>query len=98
MCIRDSCWAADTRLNHRSFTDAALTSGDRLSIGPIELEVVSVGQETEAKSPLDFPGKANSRVEAEPIEPREDRRWLDAFAVSLQQREASLAVQVEQCN
>ena len=36
-------WAADTRLNHQSFADAALSPGDRLGIGPIELEVVSIG-------------------------------------------------------
>jgi hypothetical protein len=37
------CWSADTRLNDRSFTDALLSSGDRLSIGPIELEVMGLG-------------------------------------------------------
>jgi len=33
-------WATDTRLNGRDFTDAKLALGDRLSIGPIELEVL----------------------------------------------------------
>ena len=33
-------WSPDTRLNGSSFTDAELVAGDRLSIGPIELEVV----------------------------------------------------------
>lgn len=33
-------WSPDTRLNGKAFSDAPLTSGDRLSIGPIELEVV----------------------------------------------------------
>ncbi len=42
-------WAADTRLNQRPFTDAQLSPGDRLSIGPIELDVVSTGVE-----PVDF--------------------------------------------
>jgi hypothetical protein len=37
---------ADTRLNHQSFTDAVLSPGDRVGIGPIELEVVSVGVQT----------------------------------------------------
>jgi hypothetical protein len=41
----------DTRLNHQSFTDAVLSPGDRLGIGPIELEVVSVGVETTATAP-----------------------------------------------
>jgi hypothetical protein len=33
-------WSPDTRLNGSSFTDARLVAGDRLSIGPIEFEVV----------------------------------------------------------
>jgi len=41
------CWNPDTRLNHRAFTDAPLVSGDRLGIGPIELEVVSIGDAEE---------------------------------------------------
>ncbi len=35
------CWAADTRLNGHTFSDALLVVGDRLTIGPIELEVVA---------------------------------------------------------
>ena len=45
------CWSADTRLNHQSFTDAALSCGDRLSIGPIELEVLGVGATSPAQEP-----------------------------------------------
>jgi len=33
-------WSPDTLLNGRSFSDAELRAGDRLQIGPIELEVV----------------------------------------------------------
>ncbi len=33
-------WSVDTRLNGRMFEDARLTPGDRLSFGPIEVEVV----------------------------------------------------------
>ncbi len=33
-------WSPDTRLNGRSFAEAPLTPGDRLSIGPIELQVL----------------------------------------------------------
>jgi len=36
-------WAPDTRLNGRAFQDQALEPGDLLSIGPVELEVVSLG-------------------------------------------------------
>jgi hypothetical protein len=35
------CWDADTRLNGHTFSDALLVVGDRLTIGPIELEVVA---------------------------------------------------------
>lgn len=33
-------WSPDTQLNGRAFNDALLMTGDRLQIGPIELEVV----------------------------------------------------------
>jgi predicted lipid-binding transport protein (Tim44 family) len=33
-------WSGDTRLNGRTFADAELSPGDRLGIGPIELEVL----------------------------------------------------------
>jgi len=34
------CWEPDTRLNGQAFGDAPLVPGDRLSIGPVELEIV----------------------------------------------------------
>lgn len=37
-------WSPHTRLNGAAFTDALLQPGDRLTIGPIELDVVSTGQ------------------------------------------------------
>ena len=37
------CWTPDTRINGRSFTDANLNFGDRLTIGPIEFEVLNTG-------------------------------------------------------
>jgi len=36
-------WSADTRLNGRAFTDARLSPGDRLDIGPVEFEVLDTG-------------------------------------------------------
>ncbi len=36
-------WAPDTRLNGNAFGDAELRPGDRLSIGPIELDVLETG-------------------------------------------------------
>ena len=41
-------WAKDTRLNGAPFTDAQLNAGDRLSIGPIEFEVLESGGEPQA--------------------------------------------------
>ena len=35
------CWSGDTRLNGREFDDSWLQPGDRLSVGQIELEVLS---------------------------------------------------------
>ena len=57
------CWSADTRLNHQPFTDAALSPGDRLSIGPIELEVLSVGVD------------AASAAQEPAVEPSADSAW-----------------------
>ncbi len=37
------CWSSDTRLNGKFFTDSVLAPNDRLSVGPIELEVLDVG-------------------------------------------------------
>ncbi len=45
------CWSPDTRLNHKFFSDAPLSSGDRLSVGPIELEVLDVGTPAPAPRP-----------------------------------------------
>ena len=36
-------WSPDTLLNHQAFDDAPLAPGDRLSVGPVELEVLSSG-------------------------------------------------------
>ncbi|MBX3412867.1 MAG: hypothetical protein KF708_09280 [Pirellulales bacterium] len=36
-------WSRDTRLNGRAFDDAHLEAGDRLSVGPLEFDVVETG-------------------------------------------------------
>jgi len=36
-------WAPDTRINGRTFTDAQLSFGDRIAVGPIELELLPPG-------------------------------------------------------
>ena len=39
-------WGPDTRLNGQAFSDARLSPGDRLTIGPIELEVLQTTAST----------------------------------------------------
>ena len=93
-------WAADTRLNDHSFADAVLSPGDRLSIGSIELEVVSMGAATDTPQPLadhplpsagpsDFP----TMLERQALE--EEQHRLDELAANLRQYEASLASDAE---
>ncbi|RMG04619.1 MAG: hypothetical protein D6741_00710 [Planctomycetota bacterium] len=61
-------WHPDTRLNGRSVRDAVLTSGDRLTLGPVELEFVGAG-ETVAVDP---PG-AEKRTAPRESEPQPGR-------------------------
>jgi len=90
-------WSADTRLNHRAFTDAHLSSGDQLSLGPIELEVLSTGttpvQSPEAESHRDLAQETNSQGEIEKQNIEKERHRLRELAASLQQREDALATQ-----
>lgn len=46
-------WSPDTRLNGRSFQDAALCAGDRLTVGPLHLEVLPDEAERTASDPFD---------------------------------------------
>ncbi|GAB6164604.1 hypothetical protein JCM19992_06040 [Thermostilla marina] len=57
-------WHPDTRLNGRSVRDAVLTAGDRLTLGPVELEFVGAGENV----PVDPPKAANRRVPPKPDE------------------------------
>ena len=65
-------WSMDTRLNGSSFSDAKLVAGDRLSIGPIELEVVD-----------DAPSADQSETTREQV-----ARLLETERSSLQERQA----------
>ncbi len=62
------CWAPDTLLNGRAFRDAELNVGDRLAIGPIELEVLEPGG-----AYLDASETCASSPDSEPIQQRELR-------------------------
>jgi hypothetical protein len=55
-------WSPDTRLNDRVFSDAELSPGDRLGVGPVELEIVecstfpSLPQSPSIKEGAEYPG------------------------------------------
>ena len=90
-------WASDTRLNAHAFEDALLMAGDRLSIGPVELEVVSVGavpfreeRKVEQKPAVDL---QIEQTEAAKRQVEEDRRRLDATADEFHKREGVIAQQ-----
>jgi hypothetical protein len=100
-------WAADTRLNHQSFTDAPLSCGDRLSVGPIELEVLSVGVDRASfdLSAESRPDTSHSVFTQATLErPSEDERKvfeeercrLEELGASLDDRQASLSTLAEQ--
>ena len=86
-------WAADTRLNYESFTDATLLPGDRLSLGPIELEVLSVGivpttvqPPQEAEKPLNSPNEPNLLADVE-------RQSLDQQRAAVSAEQSELEIQ-----
>jgi hypothetical protein len=105
------CWSPDTRWNHRAFTDAALSPGDRLSIGPVDLEVVSTGVMTPVDSSvlestpdtaIDFDRESQERdLQEQSLEEerqRLEKEWerLRASSADLQEREALSAGRAEQ--
>ncbi len=65
-------WAADTLLNHQAFDDAPLLPGDRLSVGPVELEVLGVGAD-----PQQPPETSHSDDSARLDELETERQSLD---------------------
>ncbi len=97
-------WAPDTRLNGRAFTDAKLTPGDRLSIGPIEFEVLDPAQLPEDHSdPQETPSDASTgqldRQEKNGAErgetPEARQRGLGQKDAALDDREEALRQQEE---
>ena len=82
-------WSADTRLNGRSFNEAALQPGDRLSIGRIDLLVIDTSQpETPSEARLSQQKAIDDRLNE--IEVR--LRSLDEQQAECDTREADLAV------
>ncbi len=68
-------FSPDTRLNGRAFSNALLTSGDRLSVGPVEFEVLSPGdnlqhrQQDQSWHETEQLEARQATLEAEQIEP-----------------------------
>ncbi len=88
-------WAPDTRLNDRAFTDSPLSPGDRLSIGPIELEVVAMGDcSASVRPPVQESSRRHAEIDAETKRQQkalqEDRRQLDVLAAELDRRQETL--------
>ena len=74
-------YADDTFLNGRPFTDAALTPGDHLRVGPVEFEVLP-DSETAASSRPAFPGRSD---ELDAL-----RNQLNTLRERLQQQQTTL--------
>ncbi|MEN6556808.1 MAG: FHA domain-containing protein [Thermoguttaceae bacterium] len=79
-------WSPDTRLNDQTFTDAELVPGDRIGIGPVDLEVIAV--HPAQKVP------AASRQEATPPPPPDAS--LERLRLELEQQRRSLEEQQRQ--
>ncbi len=103
-------WAPDTRLNHQAFVDAPLSPGDRLGVGPIEFEVVSLGvvpadaartetaAESHAAAPRPETAQEQLRLEQEQLRLEQEQDRLEQLAESLRQRETSLAAELQRAN
>ncbi|MCE5269006.1 MAG: hypothetical protein LLG00_14105 [Planctomycetaceae bacterium] len=94
-------WSSDTRLNGQSFTDAPLAAGDRIGIGPIELDVVEVGTPSgaaEAEGNWSSPQSADES--ADYCSDRNERSWLarqselEESQRKLDERQESLAIEL----
>jgi hypothetical protein len=66
------CWSLDTRCNGHAFNEALLAVGDRLSVGPLEFEVVE--EKAEGRK---------QKAEATEIAPVVDQRLVEAQPMAL---------------
>ena len=71
-------WSPDTRLNGRTFDEAALQPGDRLTLGPLELEIIDTGRPSLAR-PVALPDRAEV---SPPADARLDARAAERFAAA----------------
>jgi hypothetical protein len=89
-------WAPETRLNGVKFTDAPLAAGDRLSIGPVELEIVDIahvpgsgddaGGAGAEQAPTQFTDSHQQRAERQRV-----RRLITALREARAELQAALA-------
>ncbi len=78
------CWTPDARLNGQRFTDARLVAGDRLTLGPIELEVLAPEIEPERGQAIEPPDQAEQMLEDLEQQRLEMRAQLEARAAQLE--------------
>lgn len=92
-------WADGTLLNGEPFTDASLTAGDRLAVGPVEFEVAELAAEVEPEPVIDTPeaaGQPQDLVDAAALaSTRQRARQLLRTAKEERQRRFSLAEEVK---
>ncbi|MCA9271240.1 MAG: hypothetical protein KDA41_22310, partial [Planctomycetales bacterium] len=79
-------WAPDTRLNGRVFQDALLAQGDRLSVGPVDFDVLDIAEATPETDPSHALGEMAGEV----------RRLSDALAQKQSEFDAAHAAWDEQ--
>ena len=85
-------WSPDTRLNGRAFDDAPLMPGDRLTVGPVELEVVDSGRSPDVEAAELEQQRGQWQAERAEAEQQLSRRTeeLDARSAELENRRAAL--------
>ncbi|MDZ7620066.1 MAG: hypothetical protein U1E05_23945 [Patescibacteria group bacterium] len=90
-------WAPDTRLNGHAFTDSELHAGDRLSIGPIEVDVLDTDGPMVAREGRHSPREADRPADAQLAQLRDELnqrdRDLDGRREALEREFAKLDAQ-----
>jgi hypothetical protein len=76
-------WAKDARLNDSPFTDAPLKPGDRIGLGPVELEVVADERGEPVSETVSPPLPPTNGTGSEPSDLADERRQLDEQASAL---------------
>jgi len=80
-------WSADTRLNGRSFHESLLAAGDRLSIGPVELEVLATDAPNDRRPSNEQAASAAPRIERQALQQERDQIQRERQEVEKQRAE-----------